>query len=105
TLHVEKFEKENNKKLTIDNLEESEKVHYITKQIIELQHRLLNLEPAIQTEHITQEYKEKYKLHQLEEILLNELDYIFYNLIPEKLAKTKLSRPNETYYNIKVNKK
>ncbi|CAG8628711.1 35598_t:CDS:2, partial [Racocetra persica] len=68
-----------------NNLEESEKVYYTTTRIINLQEKLLKTTTK-QSYYLETEFK-KIKIKRLEEILLKELDYLFYNLLSEKLVK------------------
>ncbi|CAG8785251.1 15383_t:CDS:1, partial [Racocetra persica] len=92
-IDTELFYKQNNKHLTIENLEESKKVHLITEKIITFQEKLtqINTKPK----HYSETEQIRRKLQQLEGLLLKELEYIFYNITPPKLAKEKLSGPNE----------
>ncbi|CAG8750368.1 8714_t:CDS:1, partial [Racocetra persica] len=83
------------------NLEESKKVHLITEKIITLQEKLVKIN--IKPNYYSENEQIRKKLQQLEKTLLKELEYIFYNIIPEKLAKQKLSGPNKIYNWITVN--
>ncbi|CAG8701839.1 12862_t:CDS:2 [Racocetra persica] len=76
-------------------------VHLITEKIITLQEKLIKINTK--PNHYSVDEQIRRKLQQLKGLLLKELEYIFYNIISTKLAKEKISEPNEVYNWITVN--